>query len=295
VDINARLGYQDISSGGAGLVLSPSGDVLVTNDLIRDATSIRAADLGNGHSYTASVVGYDVAADLALLHLNDASRLATVALGSTEALKVGTPIVALAGAGPVNAPSWAGAPGKVTALNRSITVYDRITNADQRLTGLIETSDQGLVMYSGGALAGSSGKVIGLLTLSSASTGYSIPIDAALPIVGRIENGPASPDVHRGPTALLGVLVLDSEELTAGHVRGIVRVLGVIASSPAARAGLAKGDVLIALNGRPLTSVSELTAALLQERPGATVPVTWDDELGHLHSAIVTLASGPPD
>ena len=67
VDINTNLGYEDAAAAGTGMVLTSSGEVLTNNHVIRGATTIRVTDIANGHTYAATVVGYNVAADIAVL------------------------------------------------------------------------------------------------------------------------------------------------------------------------------------------------------------------------------------
>src|SRR5579862_3719616 len=65
VDINTTLGYQQTRAAGTGIVLTSTGEVLTNNHVIRGATKISATDLGNGRTYTAKIVGYDVSHDVA--------------------------------------------------------------------------------------------------------------------------------------------------------------------------------------------------------------------------------------
>src|SRR5271170_6268328 len=69
VDINTNLGYESAIAAGTGIVLSSSGEILTNNHVIRGATTVRVTDLDNGRSYAATVVGYNVAADIAVLQL----------------------------------------------------------------------------------------------------------------------------------------------------------------------------------------------------------------------------------
>ena len=89
VDIVTNLGYQNGEAAGTGMVLTSTGEVLTNNHVINGATSIKATDIGNGRTYTAKVVGYDKTGDVAVIQLQNASGLQTVALSSSAA-KVGT-------------------------------------------------------------------------------------------------------------------------------------------------------------------------------------------------------------
>ena len=83
VDVTTTLGYQNGSAAGTGMVLTQSGEILTNNHVIRGATDLRVIDPSTGRSYTATVVGYSVTRDIAVLQLNGASHLHTVALGNS--------------------------------------------------------------------------------------------------------------------------------------------------------------------------------------------------------------------
>src|SRR5262245_35547228 len=82
VDINTNLGLQGGQAAGTGQVLTSDGEILTNNHVIAGATSIKATDIGNGRTYTAKVVGYDQAHDVAVLQLQNASGPQTVTLSS---------------------------------------------------------------------------------------------------------------------------------------------------------------------------------------------------------------------
>ena len=84
VDINTSLSYQGSAAAGTGMVLTSNGLVLTNNHVIEGATSITARDVNNNKVYTATVVGYDVTKDIAVLQLKNASGLSTVSLGKLQ-------------------------------------------------------------------------------------------------------------------------------------------------------------------------------------------------------------------
>ena len=89
VDINVTLSYQNEEAAGTGMVLTSSGEVLTNNRVIRGASSIRVVEPASGRTYTATVVGYDLCSDVAVIQLEHASDLQTVALGNSDAAKIG--------------------------------------------------------------------------------------------------------------------------------------------------------------------------------------------------------------
>jgi len=216
VDVVSTDGDQQATSAGTGIVLSSNGLILTNNHVIDGATAIKVTDIGNGKTYTATIVGYDASHDVAVLQLQNASGLKVAALGNSSSVQVGDSVVALGNAGGKGGtPSVAA--GQVTGLNQSITASDDLSGASEQLTGLIETNANIQPGDSGGSLVNSYGQVIGMDTAASsgsqassdsgqtAEQAFAIPINDALSIAHQIEAGNASADVHIGATAFLGV------------------------------------------------------------------------------------------
>jgi S1-C subfamily serine protease len=302
VDVVSTLGYQQARAAGTGMVLTPSGEVLTNNHVIKGATSITVTDLGDGRSYQASVTGYDQSRDLAVLQLRGASGLTTVTLGNSSAAKVGDKIVALGNAG-----GKGGAPsvvtGRITGLNTSVTASDGSAGTSEHLTGLISHNAGIQPGDSGGPLVSRTGQVIGVDT--AASTGFTfqsgqtrafaIPVNEAVAVARQIEAGRPSATVHIGPTGFLGVTVLSAADAQANGVPpgSGAAVAGVLAGSPASQAGLAPGDVIVAAGGRGVGSPSDLQAALEPHHPGDGIAISWTDQAGQTHTGTVVLVTGP--
>ena len=100
VDIVTTIDYGSGEAAGTGIVLTSTGEVLTNNHVIDGATSIKVTDVGNGKTYTATVVGYDESADVAVLQLQGASGLKTASI-ATSGVAVGESVVALGNAGGV--------------------------------------------------------------------------------------------------------------------------------------------------------------------------------------------------
>src|SRR6476646_10620857 len=94
VDIYTTLGYQNGVAAGTGMILSRTGEVLTNNHVISGATSFKVVDVITRKKYAASVVGYSVSHDVAVLQLTHASRLRTIKLGRTAKVHVGQAVVA---------------------------------------------------------------------------------------------------------------------------------------------------------------------------------------------------------
>jgi S1-C subfamily serine protease len=231
VDINTTLGYQQEQAAGTGIVLSSGGVILTNNHVINGATAISVTDIGNGKTYTASVVGYDRTKDIAVLQLHNASGLTTANLADSSTASVGQDVVGVGNAGGTGGtPSAAG--GTVTALNQSITASDEGDGTSEQLTGLIETNADIQPGDSGGALVNTSGEVLGVDTAASAgfsfqsndqssgTQGFAIPINTALSIAHQIVAGNGSSTVHIGTTAFLGVKVSPAGSSSSGSGSG---------------------------------------------------------------------------
>jgi S1-C subfamily serine protease len=306
VDINTTVDYGAAQAAGTGMVLTSGGEVLTNNHVIDGATSISVTDVGNGRTYDATVVGYNVTKDVAVLQLTGASGLQSVTTAGGAA-SAGEEVVGIGNAGGSGGtPSYAG--GTVTATNQSITASDDLTGTDENLTGMIETNADIQSGDSGGPLVNSSGQVIGMDTAGSetsgfisesSGSGYAIPIGVATSIAQQIVAGQSSGTVHVGATAFLGVQLSQSQSGlgpgSGSSTASGVQISGVVSGSPAAGAGLANGDVITAVAGRGVTSQSSLEAVMVNDlKPGEQVTVQYTDTAGQQRTVSVVLASGPP-
>lgn len=311
VDINTSVDYGQAQAAGTGMVLTSNGEVLTNNHVVEGATLISVTDVGNGQTYSATVVGYSVSSDVAVIQLTGASGLQAVTTASAAA-SVGEQVVGIGNAGGTGGtPSYAG--GTVTATDRSITASDDLTGTNEQLTGMIETNAHIRAGDSGGSLVNDSGQVIGMDTAGSSSgsfqfagqaqgTGFAIPIATAKSIASQIEAGRSSSTVHVGSTAFLGVETGGAANGGQGGGFGSggfnsvsgVQISGVVPNSAAADAGLTEGDVITSVGGYNVTSQSELQGVMVTDMsPGRVVTVVYTDTSGQQQSVTLTLGSGP--
>jgi S1-C subfamily serine protease len=294
-DVYAQLGYQRMGEAGTGIVLTPSGEVLTNNHVVAGATELSVTVVGNRRTYPATVVGYDIAADIAVLQLQGASRLQTALLGRSSSLAVGDDVTAIGNVGGTGG-TPARAKGTVTGLDRPVDAIDQTSGTTEHLSGLIATTAAVDAGDSGSPLVTTSGRVVGvdtagaggLLVQSGGTRGYAIPIDQASALGAQIEAGVASPGVHVGPTAFLGVELSSSPSATGAVVTT------VYTGTPAATLGLDSGDLIVSLNGQPVGSPTALTSLTQDLRPGDTVTVGWVDLSGSSQTGAVQLIPGPP-
>lgn len=288
VDIYTRLGYEHgAAAAGTGMIVSRSGEVLTNNHVIRGATKFRVVDVATRRTYSASVVGYSVARDVAVLQLRQASRLQTIRRGVAVRVRVGLHVVARG-----NAQGRGGTPkaarGRVIALHRKIVVKDANGEA-ATLSNLIATNAPVVPGDSGGPLEDAWNHVIGMVTAGSTTDvhrGFAIPIKQALLLAHRIESGKSNAIVHVGPTAFLGVIL--------SSVSGGAKITQLVSGFAADDAGLAVGDVITSLAGATISSSGDVRQTVLSLVPGRTVSIGWTDRNGHPQTGTITPTSGPP-
>ncbi|MEU5266269.1 trypsin-like peptidase domain-containing protein [Amycolatopsis sp. NPDC021455] len=278
VNVNTELGLQGAAAAGTGIVLTADGEVLTNNHVVAGATSIKVTSIGTGKTYKAQVVGYDRSEDVAVLQLQGASGLPTATIGDSSAVKVGDQILGLGNAGGRGGDPVA-APGTVTALDQSITASDESSGSSEQLTGLIQVRANIESGDSGGPLVNADAQVIGVDTAAStgyqlngrrsggAGQGFAIPINKAIDIAHQIVAGTASDKVHIGKTAFIGVSVSDSQGQGA-------QIRQVVPRGPAQQAGLAAGDVITAIDGKPIDSATTLTNVMDTHHPGDQLTLT---------------------
>ena len=309
VDVNTQT--VDGPAAGTGMVVTSDGEVLTNNHVIKGAESVTATDLGNGHTYTARVVGYDRQHDVAVIQLEGASGLATVPFGDSSSVRVGSGILTFGNAGGVGGtPSVAG--GSVVGLGSSITASDPSTPGDsEKLTGLIKIDGAIQPGDSGGPLT-TGGKVVGMDTAASvgfsfqsaSGAGYAIPIDQALSIAREIAAGQSTSTIHIGETAIIGVYVAAN---SAGNLAyqncstseasesGVLVAAAPISGSPAAATAIGRCDLITAVDGKSVSSPTALLNVMETFHPGDSVSLGWLDTAGSSHTVTVKLGTGTPD
>ena len=287
--VTTNLAYQGASAAGTGIVLTPSGEVLTNNHVIRGATTINVIVPATRKTYSADVVGYDIADDIALIKVQGAPSLATATRGDSSKLKLGQFVRAVGNAN--GGGKLVLTTGTVTGLRRSITVRND-DGETAPLTGLIQTSARLVPGDSGGPLIDANGRVVGVNAAGSANTtvasdGYAIPINKAFGLVKLMRAGTATTLVHIGKTAFLGVSV--------GVSRSGLTVGSVVPGGAAEAAGIVAGDVITTIDGVDVASLSDVRAALFPHHPGDTIVVGYlDVASGQPATASLTLGEGPP-
>ena len=292
----------DGEAAGTGIVLTSDGEVLTNYHVVEGSTSVKvtlpSSGGTSGKTYTASVVGVDQTADVALLQLKDASGLA-VAKIDDDTLKTGDDVTAVGNAGGTG--TLTAADGKVSALAASITTQSEDSVAGEKLTKMIETSADVVAGDSGGPLLDDEGEVVGIDTAASSGAdidGYAVPIETALAVVTQIRSGDETSVVRIGAAAFLGVEVASSTADDSGYGYGDdaasgATIAGVVDGDAADDAGLQAGDTITKVGSTTVTDPAGLTKALATMNPGDKVTVTWTTADGDSRSATLTLDASP--
>lgn len=260
-------GQPDLPPGvapeGTAVAVASGGYLATALHVVDRAVSLKVR-LADGRQLAAEVVGKDPASDLALLKV--AAELPPLAYGAEPAL--GAPVCALGNQFGLDLSVTCGV---VSALHRAGTGFNPIED-------FIQTDAVVNPGASGGALVDAQGRLVGLLSAiftmeSDANIGVNFAVSA--PLLRRVmEDLIAYGEVRRGSPGL-GLVELSPEERGS---RVGVRLQGVLPGGAAQAAGLAAGDIVTAVDGRPVAKVAEATAALHLKRPGETVELTiWRD------------------
>ncbi len=269
------------ASLGSGFIISNDGYVL-TNAHVVDGANVVTVKLTDKREFRAKVVGTDKQSDVAVLKIN-ASNLPTVKIGDPNQSKVGQWVVAI------------GSPyGFDNTVTSGIISAKARSLPEENYTPFIQTDVPVNPGNSGGPLFNLQGQVIGINSMIYSQTGgfqglsFAIPIDEAIRVKDELVK---TGHVSRGR---LGVAVQAVNQTLADSF-GLQKPAGALVSSvdpggPAAKAGLQAGDVILAVNGAPVNSSSELPSQIAAMKPGtkATLDV-WRDK--SKKQVTVTLAS----
>ena len=274
-------------SAGSGMVLTSDGLVLTNYHVGAGTHELQVEINDTKQQFAAHVVGRNLMADVALVKLENASGLVTIAL-SDQHVSPGDRVVAVGNAGGEGILRGTG--GSVSRVNTTIWLDSAYGGyGEDPLMGVIESSAGAVPGYSGGPTFNQTAEAIGITSAgqqeeSSQMVSYTIPIDHAMHVVDDILAGRESPNTRIGPRPLLG---LDLGEEDVPKVHGVTR------GSPADAAGIVAGATIVSFNGTPVDRAHTLLRLLDGTDPDQTVEVTWRDSSGQEHSGQVTLGTNP--
>lgn len=261
-------GGRRLEGGGSSVVITPDGFMLTSAHVVAGGDGTGQATLVDGSELAFTVVGSDPLSDLAVLRA-DAGDLVPAELGDAERLRVGQLVVAIG-----NPHGFAGSvtAGVVSALGRSLPT--RAGSTSRIVENVIQTDAALNPGNSGGALADGRGRVVGINTaVAGVGLGLAVPINAATRriIAALMTEG-------RFRRAYLGIAhgsrPLPPRMATRlGRTSG-VEVVEVVQGSPAAHAGLRPEDLIVEVDGQPVTGVADLQRLMTGELIGSPVAAT---------------------
>ncbi len=250
------------NSLGSGFIIDREGYIMTNNHVVENADEIKVK-LADGKEFDAKVAGRDPKTDLALIKIDGASGLHPVAMGNSDDLKVG---------------SWVVAIGSPFGLEQTVTAG--IVSAKGRIIGsgpyddFIQTDASINPGNSGGPLLNINGEVIGINTAIIASgqgIGFAIPVNMAKEVLPQLK------DKGKVTRAWLGVGIQEVTEPLARSFelkeRKGALVSQVFKNSPAERAGIEQGDVILAFDGKDIKNSKELPRIVSETGVGKTVSV----------------------
>jgi putative serine protease PepD len=272
VTISMRAG--NATSLGSGFVVSPDGYVITNNHVVAGGTGKAVVRFSDGMVAEASVVGSEPEADVSVLKIDvaglPADKLVPVELGDSEQVQVGDPVVAI------------GAPLGLT----STVTYGIVSYVDRP----IRTSEGGLARYyaaiqtdaavnqgnSGGPLFDAAGRVIGINsvigTLSTdEQAGGNVGLAFAIPINQAKRHAQEIIETGKARRTVLGA----EFDNTYRNPAGGGKIASAAANGPAANAGLKAGDVVLAINKRPIDEAWDVIALVRKYAPGSTIQVDY--------------------
>jgi len=270
VDPNARSPYEGtpweyffrrpgapppvIQAAGSGFVISPDGLILTNNHVVENARSVKVTT-SSGQEFPAKVRGRDPLTDLALVKVDTQKQLASATLGDSDTARVGDWVIAIGNPFGLEGTVTAGI---ISAKGRIIAgPYDDFLQTDAAINP----------GNSGGPLFGLRGEVVGINTAIVAQAqgvGFAIPINLAKELLPQLKK---EGRITRG---WLGVAVRPTPpEMVPAGAKG-AQVVGVDPDGPAAKAGVKPGDILVAIQGRPIDGSNRLPRLVASLKPGTT-------------------------
>ena len=250
---------------GSGTIIN-AGGVILTNDHVVSGASKIIATTKSGQEYECDVVGADQDNDLAVLRIRGAKPgLPTIPMGTSSDLMIGETVIAIGN--PFGLSNTVTA-GVVSAVGRTVPEENR----ERVFTDFIQTDASINPGNSGGPLVNVDGQLIGINTAivgGASGIGFAIPADRAKRIVDDL--------LHYGSVrpVWIGVRGRTASSRLAGEGKPVgYRVTHVEPGSPAARAGIAKNDVIVSIDNRPVETKNDLDTILSSVTPGKLITVS---------------------
>jgi len=270
---------------GSGFIASPDGYVITNDHVVEGEHGATTVTFGDDTTVSAKLIGVDQESDVAVVKV-DKTGLPAVQFGDSDQVAVGDPVLAM---------------GSPLALTNTVTsgivsALDRTIEADEpggptRYYAAIQTDAAVNHGNSGGPLVDAGGRVIGINSVirslaSDSDTAGNIGLAFAIPINQAKRIAQEIIDTGKSQRTVIGAELSSSYQ----NPNGGIQVSSVSSGGPAEHAGLAAGDILTRLNGRPLDQPADLIALVRKYAPGQAVTIAYQRG-GTAHTAQVTLAA----
>ena len=251
------------TSLGSGVLISNRGHVLTNNHVIEGADQIQVL-MADGRSARAEVVGTDLDTDLAVLHIGT-DELPGIVIGDSRRLRVGDVVLAIGNPFGVGQTVTSGIISATGRDHLGITAYEDFIQTDAAINP----------GNSGGALINTRGELIGINSAIYSKTGGSMGIGFAIPISRA--KGVMTQIIENG-YVIRGWLGIEAQDMTQQLAKSIglpfkqgMRISMIIKNGPAAKAGLLSGDIVVAINGKPVEETSEVMKTISRQKPGTLI------------------------
>lgn len=260
---------------GSGVIISDNGYIVTNNHVIENASEIEVT-LNNNKKYKAKLVGADKDTDIALLKIEE-ENLPFANFANSDEVLVGEWVLAVGN--PFNLSSTVTA-GIVSAKGRSINILENYQGrSNTAIESFIQTDAAVNPGNSGGALVNLDGDLIGINTAIATPTGtyagysFAVPSNIVSKVVADLKDFGA---VQRG---FLGVSIRDvdsdiAKELNLKEPKGVL-LQAIVPNGAADKAGLKPNDVIVAINGTPITNAPELQQKVAKFRPGNVIELSY--------------------
>jgi S1-C subfamily serine protease len=292
--IDTSTGIIPSTGVGSGVIYDAQGWILTNRHVVEGSEALKV-ELNDGRELDGTVYGIDTLTDLAIVKVS-ASDLTAAKIGDSSSLKVGQLVVAIGS--PLGTFTNSVTSGIVSAKGRTINA-----DGNQNLNNLIQTDAAINPGNSGGPLLDSSGTVVGINTAIAADSngiGFAIPIDIARPIMDQAVAGEKLARPYMGVIYRAIDRQLASEENLPVNDGALV-IQGadssspaVVPDSPADKAGIKDGDIIVKVNGHAIDRDNPLDATLSEFAPGDTVTIELLRD-GQTMSVSLTLGTRPGD
>ncbi|SHM52580.1 Do/DeqQ family serine protease [Caldanaerovirga acetigignens] len=254
---NFPFSSQESRSVGSGFIISSDGYILTNHHVIEGATEVNVTVKGFSNPFKATVIGTDFELDLAVLKINSDKKLPYLNLGDSDKMRVGDWVIAIGNPYRLDHTVTVGV---ISAKGRPLAITDRSTGKTRVFKDLIQTDAAINPGNSGGPLISLNGEVIGINTAVNAEAqgiGFAIPINTAKQVLDElIKTGGVS-------RPYIGVYLQDITKDLADYfnlksTEGAL-ISYVVPNSPAEKAGLRQGDVILKINDKTIKKASDVS------------------------------------